>query len=98
MTAQAYFPHAALQGKSSDEMQEMLWQEKSINWNDMPGGFKRGRCIIRNSMVQDAEYVDKRTGEPRTVAGVERRVWECVVPPLFTQERDWLRARVPRYE
>ena len=97
MTVQAHFPHAALQGKSSDEMQEMLWQ-KGINWNDMPGGFKRGRCIVRNSVTTDAEYVDKRTGEPRTVAGVERRIWECIVPPIFTQERDWLRARVPRYE
>ncbi len=97
MTAQAYFPHNQLQGKSSDETQEMLWQEKQINWNDMPGGFKRGRCIVRNSVTADAEYVDKRTGETRTVAGVERRVWERVVPPIFTQERDWLRARVPRH-
>ncbi len=98
MTAQAHFPHAALQGKSSDEMQEMLWQEKGINWNDMPGGFKRGRCIVRNSIVKDAEYLDKRTGEKRAVAGVERRVWECIIPPIFTQGRDWLRARVPRHD
>ena len=98
MTAQTHFPHAALQGKSSDEMQEMLWQEKGINWNDMPGGFKRGRCIVRNSVTKEAEYLDKRTGETQTVAEVERRSWECTVPPIFTQYRDWLRARVPRHE
>lgn len=28
MTAQAHFPHDRLQGKSTDQMQEMLWQEK----------------------------------------------------------------------
>ncbi len=97
MTAQAHFSHAALQGKSCDEMQEMLWQE-GINWNDMPGGFKRGRCIVRSSVTKDAEYLDKRTGEARTVAGVERWVWERVIPPVFTQDRDWLRARVPRHD
>ena len=95
MTAQAHFSHSRLQGVSTDEMQEMLWQEKSLNWNDLPGGFKRGRCVAHNRVVKDVEYQDKRTGEPRTVTGVERRVWECVVPPVFTQERDWLRAHIP---
>ena len=97
MTAQAHFSHGRLQGKSIDEMQEMLWQEKGLNWNEMPGGFKRGRCVVQKTETKAVEYRDKRTGETRTVTGVERRVWECVAPPVFTQEREWLRARVPRY-
>ena len=97
MTAQAHFSHTRLQGKSADEMQGMLWQEKGLNWNDLPGGFKRGRCIVRSAETKDVEYQDKRTGETRTVEGVERRVWECVVPPVFTQNRAWLAARVPRH-
>ena len=96
MTAQAHLPHERLQGKTSDEMQEMLWQEKGINWNDMPGGFKRGRCVIREAVVQDKEYVDKRTGETRTAAGVERYVWEPVVPPVFTRDREWLQSYIPQ--
>ena len=95
MTAQANFPHERLQGKCSDQMQEMLWQEKGLNWNDMPGGFKRGRCIVQNRSVQDCEYQDKRTGETRTAMGVERRTWEGVIPPVFTQERGWLRSQIP---
>ena len=96
MTAQAHLPHERLQGKTSDEMQEMLWQECGINWNDMPGGFKRGRCVVRAEVVEDKEYVDKRTGETRTAAGVERRVWQVVVPPVFTRDRAWLQAHVPQ--
>ncbi len=96
MTAQAQFPHERLQGKTSDEMQEMLWQEKGINWNDMPGGFKRGRCVVREAVVQDKEYVDKRTGQTRTASGVERHAWNPVVPPVFTRERDWIRSYIPQ--
>jgi tRNA(His) guanylyltransferase len=96
MTAQAHLPHERLQGKTSDEMQEMLWQEKGINWNDMPGGFKRGRCVVREAVVQDKEYVDKRTGQTRTASGVERHAWNPVVPPVFTRERDWIRSYIPQ--
>jgi len=96
MTAQAFLSHEKLQGKTSDEMQEMLWQECDINWNDMPGGFKRGRCAVRALVVEDRDYVDKRTGETRTAAGVERRAWQAVVPPVFTRERDWLRSQIPQ--
>ncbi|MBV9849708.1 MAG: hypothetical protein JO250_08465 [Armatimonadetes bacterium] len=96
MTAQAHFPHGRLQGKSSNEMQEMLWQEKGVNWNDLPGGCKRGRCVVKTARVADVEYADKRTGETRRAEGVERHSWEVVVPPIFTQDRAWLQARIPR--
>ena len=96
MTAQAHLPHERLQGKTSDEMQEMLWQECGINWNDMPGSFKRGRCVIRAAVVEDKEYIDKRTGEVRTAVGVERHTWQSVTPPVFTRERGWLRSHIPQ--
>ena len=97
MTAQAHFPHERLQGKSTNQMQELLWQEKGVNWNDLPGGFKRGRCIVRSRVTREAHYQDKRTGG-QAVAEVERFAWERVVPPIFTQERDWLQKQIPRPE
>jgi len=77
-------------------MQELLWQEKGLNWNDMPGGFKRGRCVVRRPITQDKEYVDKRTGETRMAQGVERHAWVPITPPIFTQDRPWLQSHVPR--
>ncbi len=97
MTAQAHFPHERLQNKSSDEMQEMLWQEKGINWNDQPGGFKRGRCIVPQTVVLNKEYVDGRTGETKTAEGVTRHTWMPTIPPVFTREREWLQAHIPRH-
>ena len=98
MTAQAHFLHERLQGKSTDQMQEMLWSEHGVNWNDQPGGFKRGRCIVRRAVTENKEYQDKRTGEIRTAIGIERRMWEEAVPPVFTKDRDWLRAHIPKAE
>lgn len=96
MTAQAQFPHDQLQNKSSDQLQEMLWQEKKINWNDQPAGFKRGRCAVPQIIAQDKEYVDQHTGQAYVALGVVRRQWEVTVPPIFSQDRAWLRGFIPR--
>jgi|SRR5579863_1792485 len=44
---QANFSHKELHGLSCDEIQEKLFQEKQINWNDYPVTSKRGSCITR---------------------------------------------------
>lgn len=97
MAAQAHFSHKQLQGKSSDQMQEMLWQEKGINWSDYPEGFKNGRCVIKVATKKDVVYTDKRTKEKKIIEGVERRTWEIVDPPVFTQNKEWLDSIIPRY-
>lgn len=47
MVGQANFSHAALLGKSCNQIQDMLFTEKGINWNDFPAHLKRGSCCIR---------------------------------------------------
>ena len=39
MTASTHFSHDSLQNVSTDEMQERLFTEKGINFNDLPAGF-----------------------------------------------------------
>lgn len=48
-TAQAHFGHKWLHGLNTDQIQDLLWKEAGINWNDQPDGFKRGRVIQRVS-------------------------------------------------
>lgn len=52
MAAQANFSHKQLHGKNCNELQEMLFQEKAINWNDYPSFFKRGTYIQRRKVVR----------------------------------------------
>jgi tRNA(His) guanylyltransferase len=40
-----YFSHKELQHVSCDQIQEKLFTEKNINWNDYPASFKRGRVV-----------------------------------------------------
>ncbi|MES2463940.1 MAG: tRNA(His) guanylyltransferase Thg1 family protein [Armatimonadota bacterium] len=95
MTAQAHFPHERLQGLGNAEMQELLWSEKQINWNDLPAGFKRGRVVERVAVSKSVEYVDKRTGAEKRQENVTRHEWRVTEPPVFSQEKEWLMGRIP---
>ena len=47
MAAHHYFSHKSLQGVKQEEMQERLFQEAGVNFNDYPESFKRGSWIRR---------------------------------------------------
>lgn len=49
MVGQANFSHSELQGKSCKIIQEMLHEQKGINWNDYPTMWKRGVCWTKDS-------------------------------------------------
>jgi tRNA(His) 5'-end guanylyltransferase len=48
MAGQTYFSHAELTGKSTNNIQEMLFTKHDVNWNDFPAGCKRGRVVFRD--------------------------------------------------
>lgn len=47
MVGQANFSHAELQGKSCNDIQDMLHEQKGTNWNDYPTRWKRGVACHR---------------------------------------------------
>ena len=59
MVAQSLYSHKELHGKSSNEMQEMIFQ-KGQNWNDLDVGKKRGRMILKDETMKG---VDKKVAE-----------------------------------
>ena len=82
MVAQANFSHKQLQGKSSDEMQEMLWQEKQINWAKLPQGQKIGFYCVRKKKTKEIPK------GPYKGKMVERSVWEIRESPSQKSELD----------
>ena len=46
MVGQANFSHKELQNKSCNDIQDMLHEQKGINWNDYPTVCKRGSACI----------------------------------------------------
>jgi tRNA(His) 5'-end guanylyltransferase len=95
MAAQAHFPHKRLQGVSSSGMQELLWAEADINWNDYPAQCKRGQTAIRRTSEQPVEYLDKRTSETVRTTAI-RSWWETSPAEHFTAEPNgWLATALP---
>lgn len=67
MVGQANFSHNELQGKSCNMIQDMLHEQKGINWNDYPTRWKRGRAWTKHGGIdndmpilkgESREYVD----------------------------------------
>lgn len=83
MAAQAHFPHKRLQGLDGNAMQELLWQEKGVNWSHYPDGAKRGRVVQRVTAEEPVTYTDKRDQQVHTIEAV-RSHWVAVAAPGFT--------------
>lgn len=92
MLAQHYYKPPALHGKSCDELQDMLFREHGVNWNNLDDGLKRGR-IIYPKYPTDEEL--KASGDekqraawlvgaaPHFAASPENRL-AALIPPLPT--------------
>lgn len=59
MVGQANFSHKELQNKSCNMIQEMLHEQKNINWNDYPTHKKRGSCCIKVTDLVNDTYRTK---------------------------------------
>ena len=95
MAAQSKFSPKQLHGVNSGGMQELLWSEHRINWNDYPDGCKRGRVAVRMTGEREVTFTHKRTGEQETVTAM-RSWWETSGAPHFTAEPDgWLAGIIP---
>ena len=66
MVGQANFSHKELQKKSCNMIQEMLFAEKGINWNDYPTHLKRGSCCIKTT-IQNPNIDIKDGAYPKSI-------------------------------
>lgn len=86
--AQSLYSHKQLHGKSTDQMQELIFQ-KSINWNDYPAKYKRGRIVIKESYEKQPE-----TDSAKAEVSIRTR-WVSKDVPIFTQDRQFLSDLIP---
>lgn len=57
MVGQANFSQAELEGKSCNDIQDMLMTQKGINWNDFPTYCKRGSCCVKKQIVDKSMQI-----------------------------------------
>lgn len=76
MVGQSNFSFKELQNKSCNMIQEMLWSNRNINWNNYNAYLKRGSCIIKEKYLK---------------GNVERSRWIIDKNiPIFTDNREYI--------
>lgn len=79
MVGQANFSHSELQNKSCNMIQDMLFTQKGINWNDFPTHLKRGSCCVKK-LIQDERFDIKDGFYPRSAWEIDTEI------PIFKGE------------
>lgn len=82
--AQAYFSHKLLHGKNTSELQELLWSEKGINWNEIPVHLKRGSCCVKTRRVT----VTKDSTVIRSNWEIDNNI------PIFSKDPNYINLRI----
>lgn len=75
-----YFTDSELFQKNCNEIQDMLFKEKNINWNDYDVYLKRGRCIAKTKTY------DNNTHRPDYI--IDNNI------PVFSKDRDYIEKYV----
>lgn len=81
-TGQAHFSAKQLHGKNQKEIQEMLFQERGINWNDTPTYLKRGVVVSRESVSGVGDTIRHQIDVNYDI-------------PVFTADRLFILNRLP---
>lgn len=76
MYGSANFSHTQMENKTCDDIQEMLFTQKGINWNDALPIHKRGACMTKK------KYLKGET--ERTYWVIDENI------PIFTQDRNYI--------
>ena len=89
--AHTYFSHGELNNLSCDELQEKLFQEKGINWNNYPTRLKRGSCCVRKDVFFSADEIKKKNPLYNGEGFTTRKKWVIDTEiPIFTQNREYI--------
>ena len=79
MVGQANFSHKELKNKSGNEIQELLFSQKNINWDKLPIYEKRGTCIVKEEFLLEG------------CSNVKRKRWVVDKEiPVFTKDRNYI--------
>lgn len=108
MLGRAHFSQKMMHNKSNDEVQEMLFQEKGINWNDLPVSQKRGTCVVKETIELDRVGVRRKAAFLKEIHGEDFDISKIDLTkpiirtnykideniPIFAQARDYVQKFV----
>lgn len=84
---QANFSYHELHKKTCNMIQEMLWSQRGINWNDFPTELKRGSCCVKRQFEETID--DPRNPGQKITVCRNRWIIDHEIP-IFTQNREYI--------
>lgn len=103
MVARAHFSHKECHKKNCDQLQEMLFQKKGVNFkSDYTDCERRGRCFFphnasKNACVDVTEGVCLPENEAIYSSSVDNITADFTIPD-FTKDRDYIESRLHQAE
>lgn len=94
MVGRAYFSHSELKNKNTNQIQDMLFTQKGINWNDFPVDCKRGAACIKEEIVMSVPIGGMMgDGDEETVV---RRQWKVdrEMPIIKGEDREYVEKHI----
>ena len=107
MLAQSQFSQKQLDKVNTDKMQELLFEQKGINWNNCKTIEKRGTGILRKNTTWVAP-IDNKSFKPYQIMNdmiydsdtmklFNRSLWSIDTEiPIFTKDRDYILSLLPK--
>jgi tRNA(His) 5'-end guanylyltransferase len=90
MLAQSLFSHKRLQGLNGSQMQDLMMEEKGVNWSDLHPKFKRGSYIRKTRIkkplsIEELEALPKKHNAHKNPnMEIERNVITRIDMPKFS--------------
>ena len=81
MVGQANFSHKELQNKSCNNIQDILFTQKGIDWNNYDTYLKRGSCVLKYKYLVDGK---DNTKVQRTKWVIDKDI------PIFKKDRNYI--------
>ena len=86
--AQSLYSQKQLSGLNCSQLQDKMFTEKGVNWNDLSTYQKRGACAVRKLMPQM-----KETKNSDLIGLIYKPKWVIDLDiPIFTQDRDYINS------
>ena len=96
MVAQSLFSHNELHGKSSSQMQEMMFKEHNINWATYDQSKKNGRLIVKEEYeIEQVPSISTTYMKPEFK--IMRSRWVSKPAWKFTEDKETLLSMIPKY-
>lgn len=90
MVGQANFSHKELHCKTCSNIQDMLMEQKGINWNNYPTHQKRGTCVVRNKIVLESNGITETAMLRDTTKSENEWIIDMSIPIFKGEGREYI--------